>query len=61
MEEEVMWPFKKKYIYKVEWAYNPTSLAYTEFIKATDVADAWHQIAKAHGAIDCRGIEKIEE
>lgn len=57
-----MWPFKKKYLYKVVWAYGSTSkYTYTEWVKASDTADAWAKITKYHGSIDCRGITKINE
>lgn len=57
-----MWPFKKKYLYKVVWAYDSESkYTYTQYIKAADPADAWAQATKHHLCIDCREITKIDE
>lgn len=57
-----MWPFKKKYLYKVVWAYDSKSnYTYTEYVKASDTANAWAKISKYHISIDCREITKINE
>lgn len=57
-----MWPFKKKYLYKVVWAYDSESkYTYTEYVKASETADAWLKIKKNHSSIDCRKITKINE
>lgn len=54
--------FKKKKIYRVIWAFDSnTSFTHTEYVKAVDTADAWHQIAKQHYAIDCRFITEVNE
>lgn len=57
-----MWPFKKKYLYKVVWAYDSKSgYTYTEYVKASDAANAWAEITKHHYSIDCREVTKIDE
>ena len=49
MEEEIIWPFKKKYLYKVVWAYDSESrYTYTEYVKASDAVNAWLKIKKQH-------------
>ncbi len=54
--------FKKKKIYRVIWAFDSyTSLTHTEYVKATDIADAWRQIAEQHHAIDCRSVIEVNE
>lgn len=57
---------KKKYIYKVTWCYaNFTTMRpATEYVKATDVWDAWKQIKDKYGSlyyVSCEHIEKLEE
>lgn len=57
-----MWPFKKKYLYKVVWAYDSKSgYTYTEYVKAFDAANAWAKITKHHYSIDCREVTKIDK
>lgn len=57
-----MWPFKKKYLYKVVWAFDSESdYTYTEYVKASDAANAWWEIKKQHRTIDCREVTKIDE
>ena len=52
--------FKKKYVYKVVWAFDSnTSFTYTEYVKASNEAEAWQKIACQHYAIDCREIEMV--
>jgi hypothetical protein len=52
--------FKKKYIYRVIWAFDSqTYITHTEYVTASDEAEAWSQIAKQHYAIDCRHIKRI--
>lgn len=45
--------FKKKKelkLYKIVWKYNSNhGAAYTEIVKACDIADAWSQLSKGHG------------
>ena len=54
--------FNKKYIYRVIWAFDSqTYITHTEYVKASDEAEAWSQIAKQHYAIDCRNIKRITE
>ena len=56
-----MWPFRKKYLYRVVWAYDSqTSYTHTEYVNATCIADAWRQTTKLHFGIDCREITKME-
>ena len=53
--------FKKKKIYKVVLAFDShTAFTHTEYVKAKDPADAWHQIAKQHCSIDCRLIIEVD-
>lgn len=55
--------FKKKYLYKITWAYDSHDpLTYTEYVKASDIASAWQKIVKNHSlAIDCREIVRVDE
>ena len=45
-----MWPFKPKKLYKLTWAYGSKYAqrveTYTEYIRATDVADVWRKHRK---------------
>ena len=61
-----MWPFKKKILYKLTWAYGSAHTChvdtYTDFIRATDVADAWRKHKKDHPiATYCIEIEVVSE
>lgn len=61
-----MWPFKKKTLYKLTWAYDSVcahpSKIYTDFIRATDVANAWRKHKKDHPiATYCIEIEVVSE
>ena len=63
-----MWPFKikKKTLYKLTWTYGSEyahySNVYTDFIRATDVADAWRKHKKDHPiATYCIEIEVVNE
>lgn len=61
-----MWPFKKKTLYKLTWAYGSEYARridiYTDFIRATDVADAWRKHKKDPPiATHCIGIEVVNE
>jgi hypothetical protein len=55
--------FKKKYLYKITWAYDSHDpLTYTEYIKASDIASAWQKIVKSHSlSVDCREIIRVDE
>ena len=54
--------FKKKHIYYIAWSYLPNDKAgYTEFVKATDVCQAWNKIRRAHTySIYAVAIKRIE-
>ena len=61
-----MWPFKKKKLYKLTWAYGSEYAqrveTYTEYIRATDVADAWRKHKQDHPiATYCIEIEVVNE
>lgn len=61
-----MWPFKKKTLYKLTWAYGSEYARnidkYTDYIRATDVADAWRKHKQDHPiATYCIEIEVVNE
>lgn len=58
-----MWLFKKKKYYKVVWKYDATSpYRYVEYVKATNVADAWKKIRNQHSLyIHCDDIVEVNE
>ena len=60
-----MWPFRKKTLYKLTWAYGSVYAkyveTYTDYIRATDVADAWRKHKRDHLiATCCIGIEVVD-
>ncbi len=61
-----MWPFKKKKLYKLTWAYGSEYARnvemYTEYIRATDVADVWRKHRKERAIPTfCVSLEVINE
>lgn len=61
-----MWPFKKKSVYKITWAYGSEYArnveVYTEFIRATDVADAWRKHRRTRSLPTyCVGVEVVSD
>lgn len=54
--------FAKKYVYKVEWAYEPYLPSTVEYVKARDAAHAWRIVKRQHYiSITCKDITKIDE
>lgn len=53
--------FAKKYIYKVEWAYDSWLPSTVEYVEARDAAHAWRIIKRQHCLnITCINIIKID-
>ena len=53
--------FAKKYVYKVEWAYDSWLPSTVEYVKARDAAHAWRIIKRQHAlGITCKDITQID-
>lgn len=54
--------FAKKYVYKVEWAYDSWLPSTVEYVTARDAAHAWRIIKRQHSFnITCKDIARIDE
>ena len=47
-----MWPFNKKKVFKITWKYcnYPSFAPSTEYVKASDIAEAWSKIRQLESA-----------
>ena len=44
-----MWPFRKKKIFQIIWAYHtPSKYYFTEIVRAVDITKAWKKLCNKH-------------